>query len=172
MLTIMSGVFFYISVFAVIAIVALTFVGMARKKPDPDTRPWQQKTRFWILGAAIVWAVTLIISFAVPRDIGISSEVGDTADSDAAAYTQTWGKDYADTTCGDWNAQMTDEQQFAAAADILASAWDKIEGSSDFPSDSLITEFQGGISKACIEDTMTLTDVSYGVYTTEPRFEP
>lgn len=99
-------------------------------------------------------------------------DTGQPADSDPSTYAQTWGKNYADTTCADWNDTMTDEQQFAASADILASAWAKIEGSDEFPTDLQIEDFQRGIGNVCIEPTMTLTDASYGLYETETRFRP
>lgn len=170
MLTIMSTVFFVVSIFAFIAIIVLVFVGMVRKKPNPDTRAWQQKTRSWILGAAILWAVTLIISVAIPREVDADAE--DPAESDVSAYTQTWEEPYSSTTCSDWDLQMTDRQKFAASADILAAAWGKVEESDKFPQDSLISEFQRAVSTACVIDDMTITEVSFGVYATEPRFKP
>lgn len=87
-------------------------------------------------------------------------------------YTQTWSRPYSETTCDDWNGSMTPAQQFAAAADILASARNKIDGATGLPPDSLIVEFQAGITNVCVIPTMTLTDATYGLYSTEPRFQP
>ena len=87
-------------------------------------------------------------------------------------YTQTWDKAYSETTCSDWNGAMTDAQQFAAAADILTSARNKIDGGTGMPFDSLIAEFRSGITNVCVIPSMTLTDATYGLYTTEPRFHP
>jgi hypothetical protein len=111
---------------------------------------------------------------------GVLSTIGDGSDDDASAgaddsaskYTQTWGKQYSDTTCSDWNGEMTGQQQFAAAADILTSARNKIDDGSGLPSDALVREFEGGITTVCVEPTMTLTDATYGLYATEPRFHP
>lgn len=87
-------------------------------------------------------------------------------------YTQTWEKDYSETTCDDWNDLMSNKQQWAASADILSAARDKIDGGTGVAPDELIDEFQSGITNVCIVPTMTLTDASYGLYTTEPRFHP
>ena len=67
---------------------------------------------------------------------------------------------------------MTEAQQFAAAADILTSARNKIDGGVGLPPDSLIVEFQSGITNVCMVPSMTLVDATYGLYSTEPRFHP
>ncbi|MCS5732892.1 hypothetical protein [Herbiconiux daphne] len=87
-------------------------------------------------------------------------------------YTQTWTASYSETTCDDWLNVMTPAQQFAGAADILTAARNKIDGGTGLPSDSLIDEFAEGINNVCVIPTMTLTDATYGLYTTEPRFHP
>lgn len=67
---------------------------------------------------------------------------------------------------------MTSAQQFAAAADILESARNKIDEGVGLPPDALTSEFQAGVTNACIIPTMTPTDATFGLYTTEPRFHP
>ena len=95
-----------------------------------------------------------------------------TADDLGNKYAQTWERSYSETTCADWTGEMTAQQKFAAAADILVAAWTKIEGSSQFPDDSMINEFRDGIGTACVVPTMNISEVSYGVYSTEARFTP
>ncbi|MDR6868935.1 Trk-type K+ transport system membrane component [Microbacterium resistens] len=169
----MSTVFFFISIFAFIAIVVLAFVGMARSKPSPDTRPWQAKTRFWVLGAACVWAVALIAAAAIPHSVSTASDEAEgVAQSSSDRYEQTWNKGYSDTNCGDWSVRMTEQQRFAAAADMLAATWGKVEKSSRFPSDALIREFQDGIDTSCVADSLDIAGVAVMLYQSEPRFRP
>ena len=68
-----------------------------------------------------------------------------TNDAPSVKYTQTW----------------------AAAADILTSGRNKIDGGSGLPPESLITSFRDDISEGCTADVpgLIITDVSYGVYT-------
>jgi hypothetical protein len=82
-----------------------------------------------------------------------------------AGYNQTWTKSYGLTTCGDWNDQMTDSQQWASAADMLTSARKKWDGGEGLPADSLVTRFQGEISQACsVDDNQQLPEIAIGVY--------
>jgi hypothetical protein len=95
---------------------------------------------------------------------GTSTSAGSPADK----YAQTWSKDYASTTCADWSQAMTQQQRFAAAADILSAARDKIDGGSGIAPDDLIRDFQADVDDACngapSADTETLTDVTYFIY--------
>lgn len=122
----------------------------------------------WVgIGCGIPLALILIVTL-----IGVMAPKGDSTTSGANKYTQTWAKSYSETTCEDWNDRMTIAQQFAGAADILTSARNKIGGATGLPPDSLITEFQDGVTNVCVIPSMTLTDATYGLYTTEPRFQP
>lgn len=122
----------------------------------------------WVgIGCGIPLALILIVVV-----IGVLMPKGDSTSSGANKYTQTWAKSYSETTCEDWNDSMSNAQQFAAAADILTSARDKIDGATGLPPDSLITEFQDGVTNVCVIPSMTLTDATYGLYTTETRFQP
>ena len=90
-----------------------------------------------------------------------------TNDAPSVKYTQTWTKSYSTTTCEDWQDEMTQAQTWAAAADILTSGRNKIDGGSGLPPESLITSFRDDISEGCTADVpgLIITDVSYGVYT-------
>lgn len=88
-------------------------------------------------------------------------------------YVQTWPKAYSDTTCEDWVGPMTRAQNFAAAADMLTAARNKRDGGAGVPSDALISEFEDGITRACVIPTMVLTDVAVELYLTDhQRFKP
>jgi len=68
---------------------------------------------------------------------------------------------------------MTAHQRWAAAADMLAGARNKGDGGTGLPSDQLVTEFVGGIDTACVEPTMTITDMAVGLYLSDrARFQP
>ena len=85
--------------------------------------------------------------------------------SDSTGYNQAWTKSYGLTTCGDWNEQMTDSQQWVAAADILTGARKKWDGGEDRPADSLITRFQRDITEACsLDDDQQLPEIAVGAY--------
>ncbi len=119
-----------------------------------------------------MFAAFALIGLATAGLVGCASASGDGSSAELDKYTQTWGKQYSDTTCDDWNKVMTDAQQWAASADILSAARDKIDGATGVAPDELIDEFQSGITNVCVVPTMSLTDASYGLYTTEPRFKP
>jgi hypothetical protein len=125
----------------------------------------------WLVGGAML--ILIVVAFASCQS-GDRDNAGDEAGDEGgdSKYVQTWATSYSETTCADWLGEMTSGQRWAAAADILTSARNKIDGGEGLPPDSLITEFEGGLTNVCIEPTMTLTDASYGLYTTEPRFHP
>lgn len=102
-----------------------------------------------------------------------SEDSASTTPATPGKYEQTWGASYSATTCADWSTQMDDHQRWAAAADMLAGARNKGDGGEGLPVDALVDEFEAGISTACVEPTMSLTDVSVGLYLTErERFRP
>lgn len=86
-------------------------------------------------------------------------------------YTQTWSTPYGQTTCAQFVSEMTAKQRWVMAADMLTNVRNMNEDTG-LPSDALITEFEGGLSTACVIDTMTMDDVGVGLYVTEPRFHP
>lgn len=120
---------------------------------------------------AISVGIVLFLLFVVSCTVNSSSS-DDAEVAEVSKYTQTWTTAYSETTCNDWLSRMTPAQQFAASADILTAARNKIDGGSGLPADSLIEEFSDGINNVCVIPDMTLTDATYGLYTTEPRFQP
>lgn len=67
---------------------------------------------------------------------------------------------------------MTDDQQWVAAADMLTGAR-SADGGDDLPSDSLVDEFQAGVTEACVIPSMKLAEIGAGLYLTErTRFRP
>lgn len=132
-------------------------------KKNKSPMPW-----LIMLGAFILIVVVVVVGGVVHASRSHDNSTSAVDDK----YVQTWQSDYSETTCDDWTSTMTAEQKFAAAADILASARNKIDGGSGLPSDSLIDEFRDGITNVCVLPTMTLTDATYGLYSTEPRFHP
>ena len=97
-----------------------------------------------------------------------------TAAPQSARYNQTWTKSYGLTTCGDWNDEMTDSEQWVAAADILTGARKKWDGGEDLPADSLITQFQREITAACsVDDDHQLPEIAVGTYLmSRDRYSP
>lgn len=118
------------------------------------------------------WILAVATAALVLAGCSSGGATDDEIDPVPDKYTQTWATSYAETTCEDWNTRMTSGQQFAAAADILTAARNKIDGGTGLPGDPLISEFQGGVTTVCVVPTMTLTDAGYSLYTTEPRFHP
>ena len=124
-----------------------------------------------IAGLGCGGIVLLAVLIGVLSSFG-SSPDADVADTTVSKYTQTWSKQYSDTSCAEWNTDLTGQQQFAAAADMLTSARNKIDDGTGLPADSLIQEFERGITNVCVEPTMTLADAAVGLYATESRFHP
>lgn len=82
-----------------------------------------------------------------------------------AKFTQTWPTAYAQITCRQWLDDMTSEQRFTAAADILVGAQSTDDAGADLPSDDLINSFAADISEGCGPvATMAITDTSISIY--------
>lgn len=116
-----------------------------------------------LIGAVVLPVVVLTVMSMCGSDSGSSR---------ASKYTQTWPKAYDRTTCDEWSGEMSGRQKWAAAADMLTAARNKGDGGTGLPGDSLITEFQGAVTTACVVPTMSITEVGVGIYLTEPRFRP
>lgn len=125
-----------------------------------------RKTRA-LYACAAVLAALAISGCASETTTSTSGSTG----GEPGKYDQTWSKQYSDTTCDDWTGEMDDHQQWVAAADMLSGAR-SADGEDGLPSDSMITEFQGGITTACVVPTMAFNEVAAGLYVTEPRFRP
>jgi len=142
--------------------------GSAGEPGGPTSGPGCGAGCLVAIGVAVLIGVIFgLASCGSGSDSGSSYTLEETS-----KYTQTWATPYSETTCDDWNTQLTSGQRFAASADMLASARNKGGGGTGLPSDALINEFSGGITNVCVEPTMALTDAAVGLYLTEPRFAP
>lgn len=128
-----------------------------------------RRTRVWgaAAGAGVLLIVGTIAGFGLPRLLEDRNDWHARPDDRAAAYVQTWERSYSDTNCAQWKHEMTEQERFAGAADILVSAWQKFDSSADFPSDSLIRQFRNSISLACANPAHSVSDVAYAVYVGE-----
>jgi hypothetical protein len=63
-------------------------------------------------------------------------------------YEQTWREPYSETTCAEWTSTMTDDQQFAASADLV---WEHHEeqGATERPKTGPIVDYQGLMTQEC-----------------------
>jgi hypothetical protein len=94
----------------------------------------------------------LLRTFAVAAALtcaACSSPANISTDSQTSKYTQTWSKSYQATTCTEWTSQMTGQQRFAAAADMLAGARNKGDRGSGLPPEALIVRFQNDVTEGC-----------------------
>lgn len=107
---------------------------------------------------------TLVMTAALMLPLGACSSSGG---DDTEKYTQTWSKSYSSTSCDEWNSEMSDGQRFAAAADMLAGARNNGDGGSGLPNDSLIGQFQGGVTTACVVPSANIAEIGAGLYLTE-----
>lgn len=114
------------------------------------------------------WLPTLCVHVAVLAFVATVLASAAVADD---KYTQTWGTPYNKTTCSQFLHDMTEQQRWVMAADMLTGARN-LDQKTGLPSDSMVTEFEGGMETACVIDTMAMTDVGAGLYMTEPRFHP
>lgn len=113
-------------------------------------------------------AATVVVLFVALA--GCSSSGADKASN---KYEQTWPEGYTETTCGDWQDEMTPPQQWTAAADMLTGARNKGDGGEGLPPDSLVDTFRDGVTTACVEPTLRLDEVGAMLYLTErERFAP
>lgn len=92
-------------------------------------------------------AAAVIVSLGVV--IALLSNDGNPDPGETQPFQQTWTKSYDQTDCADWVGAMTQDQQWAAAADMLTGARNKGDGGSGVPSDGLITAFKADITTAC-----------------------
>ena len=115
-----------------------------------------------IVGGAVVYAIAF----------SGSDSSSTTPTDDTSKYTQSWPKQYSDTTCTEWSTDLSPSQRFAASADMLTGARNKGDGGTGLPADSMIDDFSVGISSVCVEPTMSITDAAVGLYLTEPIFQP
>lgn len=122
----------------------------------------------WVVGSSAMASGRVAVLAAAAVVLGVGLAPCAAADD---KYTQTWPTPYGQTTCKQFLGQMTAKQRWVLAADMLTNARN-MKAKIGLPSDSMITEFEGGLETACVIDTMTMTDVGVGLYMTEPRFQP
>jgi hypothetical protein len=82
------------------------------------------------------------------------------AEPDDDKYTQTWPKPYSQTTCLEYRTEMTANQAWVMAADMLTGARDKL------PSDAMASDFAKQMFTACEPDIAaaeTMVDVGASV---------
>lgn len=121
------------------------------------------------------WGRAATVTLLLAATTGCSAESSDDSSSPEAdnKYEQTWSKSYSATTCTEWLQDMTPEQQFAAAADMLTGARNKGDGGSGLPPDSLIDEFEQGVGTACVIPTEDIASIAAVLYLTErDTFQP
>ncbi len=140
------------------------------------SEPFHVRHRRWVIGwgiAAVFFVFVGIANIGAGDTGGTSSNDETSADAADDKYEQTWPKSYSSTTCHEWNAEMTADQRWAAAADMLTGARNKGDGGQGVPPDSLVDEFMGGTTRACVVPDMSLAEVGAGLYVTErARFRP
>jgi hypothetical protein len=84
---------------------------------------------------------SLVVALAGVAVLAACSDRSDT-------YQQTWPSAYEETTCAEWTTQMSDDQQFAAAADLMGDhLWDN--GATERPDYQPILDFQSVLGQAC-----------------------
>jgi hypothetical protein len=130
----------------------------------PGIHPERRGTPVWVyvVGLAVAAVVlSVIIGFSVSGRPDPTEK-----------YAQTWHKDYSNTSCSEWSGQMSEQQRFAASADMLTAARNKMDGGSGVPNDSLIDEFTAGLDTVCVDDAANIAELAVLLYTTEPRFAP
>ena len=130
----------------------------------PVAGPAPSRRRWWGVGVLLLLVVILFTS-CMANAFRSTSSAGES--SEVSKYVQTWPEDYSSTTCSEWNTEMTDQQQFAAAADMLSGARDKGDGGTGVAPDALIENFQGGVTRSCVMPTASLAEVGAGLYLTE-----
>lgn len=141
---------------------------------QPD-RPWEEDGAAQAKAAEnrrmdrTVWLVLLGVAVFVAGCSVLVNRGDDPAPDDAGVskYTQTWGQSYSNTTCAQWNGQMTSAQRFAAAADMLTGARNKGDGGTGLPTDELIRRFQGDVTEGCsvsTAQTMSVAETGAAIY--------
>ncbi|MCS5496296.1 hypothetical protein NY547_03465 [Cnuibacter physcomitrellae] len=144
---------------------------MSTDAPEPPAG--ESKKSGCLPGCLIVVGVILLIGIIGGVVTGLRSSVSSSQSSSVSKYDQSWPKSYSNTTCTEWNSDMTAAQQFAAAADMLTGARNKGDGGEGLPPDSMISDFQSGVTTACVVPSMSLAEVGAGLYLTErDRYRP
>lgn len=115
-----------------------------------------------LITTAVILTAGLLLAGCASTDDGSGAGTSSTS-----KYDQTWDTSYAETTCTQWLEEMSPQQRFAAAADMLTGARNKGDGGDGLPSDDLINEFKAGVDNACVEPTAKLAEIGAALYLTE-----
>ncbi|MER5890326.1 hypothetical protein ABT160_41420 [Streptomyces sp. NPDC001941] len=93
-------------------------------------------------------------------------------DSNEKPRAAAWPKSYAETTCPEYNSAMTEEQQRAAAADMLADA-QKLDGSTQSPMDRKVNGFVVSLAMTCaLHPNLDLATVGVTLYRRDKNYKP
>jgi len=119
---------------------------------------WPRRDWYVLLGL-LAAVVGIAVVAALGRDDGTEDAAG------SSAYEQTWSQSSSETTCAEWAADMTAQQRFAAAADMLTGARNRGDGGQGVPDDSLIRRFEVDVSEGCGPvATMTVAEAGASIY--------
>lgn len=77
-----------------------------------------------------------------------------------ARYVQTWGTDYDHTTCRQWTAQMSDQQRWTAAFEMLRDDRSNDQAISILPADALVDRFKADLDTRCGDKEAVDTAIS------------
>lgn len=77
-----------------------------------------------------------------------------------ARYVQTWNTDYDHTTCTQWGAQMSDQQRWTAAFEMLRDNRRSDASIAALPSDALINRFKSDLATRCASVAAAQTAIS------------
>jgi hypothetical protein len=84
-------------------------------------------------------------------------------------YEQTWDTAYSSTTCDQFADEMTDDERFVMAADMIAGTANDENPNAGLPPDSLVDDVVSQMSTACEADgSVVMTDVAVGLFMIDP----
>lgn len=121
----------------------------------------RRRSRVGALVAALMLVVAAVVGCAASGEDAAAPAVT------TGKYDQTWAKTYAATTCSEWKSEMTDREQWVAAADMLTGARNKGDSGTGLPSDALVDDFQADITESCspaAAKAMKIAEVAASVY--------
>jgi hypothetical protein len=82
------------------------------------------------------------------------------AGSDMARYVQTWNTDYDHTICTQWGSQMSDQQRWTAAFELLRDNRRSDASIVKLPSDALVNRFKDDLATRCASGAAGQTAIS------------
>lgn len=128
-----------------------------RRRADPEEFRKDQRR------AAIAMAVILtpIAAIVIAGALDGSDEAKSLAKPVASpSPSGTWETPYSETTCRQWQSQMSPRQRQVAAEDMLDAARRSDDEDASDPSPALATVFGRGISEACTEPAVASRPIS------------